>query len=381
MSTRIFSKAATSAALLVLAATPALALVPFAKGELFVTGQLRAEYDSNIYSSNRKIDDTIVTFTPGLSFLRNAGLIRLNVETALEIQRFADNTQHDAENGKFNSGLTWGDEEGKTDGSLSVGINRGAYANTYINDLTLFDRYTFSGNAGHWFTEKFGFRLLVDVTEERARQEGYSDVGKELFGADGRFLVSPKLETFAGYAFRTTSTNHDPANRSGLSTHDHRLSVGVKGDLSSKINGLVRVGYMLRDFTNSTLSTQNAPFAQASVNWDAQEKTSVNLTVTKDFDTTAISQSVNNFETSLSVTQRLLEKLSVTGSLSYQHASYVGGEIDRTDDLVSGRVTARYHFNDHFSGSVFATVQGNDSSFAVSDFSRNTCGVSLTTRF
>ncbi len=381
MSTRIVCKAASIAALLVLAASPAFALLPFAQGELLVTGELRATYDSNIYSSNRKIDDTILFFTPGVGFIRKAGLLRLNVDAALEIQRFGDNSQHDGENGKFNTGLVWNDEEGKTEGSITLGINRDAYANTYINDLTVLDRYTFQGNVAHWITEKFGFRLLVDVAEERAKQAGYSDVSKQLFGADGRYLVSPKLETFAGYAFRTSATNDDPEGRTPLSTQDHRLSVGVKGELSSKINGMIRAGYMLRDFLGSTRSSQNAPFAQASIDWVAREKTSVNLTVNKDFETTAVSQSVNNFETSLGLTQRLTEKLSVTATAGYQHASYVGDETDRTDDLLLGRLVAKYHFNDHFWGSLSATVLGNDSTLPLADYSRNTYSVSLTAKF
>lgn len=381
MSNRIFSRAAMSAALLALASSPALALIPFAKGELVVTGQLRAEYDSNIYSSSRKTDDTILTFTPGVAFARNAGLLSLSMDAAVDIQRFMDNSQHDGNNPKFNTALVWKDDEGKTDGSLSLGANRDAYANTYINNLTVLDRYTFSGNAAHWFTEKFGFRVLADVAEERATQYGYSDVSKRLFGADGRYLVSPKLETFAGYAFRTTGTSNDLPGRAPLNTRDHRLSVGVKGELSSKITGMVRAGYVLRDFQDSTRSSQNAPFAQAAVDWSAREKTSVHLSLNKDFDTTSVNQSVNNFETSIGVTQALSEKLSMTAAVSYQHASYVGGVNDRTDNLLSGRVSARYQFTDRCSGLVFVTVLGNNSNSAISDFSRNLCGVSVSAKF
>ena len=368
-------------ALFALGAAPALAFVPFAKGELFVTGDLRAEYDSNIYTSSSQIDDTIFTFTPGFAFTRDVGLLKLNASTGLEIQRFVDNKRHDGENGQFNSQLLWSNEGGKTDAKANLGVNRTANANTDLNDRTVTDNYTFVGSFGHWATEKFGFRLLTDLSSAKSVSGGYKDVRKQLIGLDGRYQSSPKLEGVFGYSFRNTGAYNGSKTTTNIRSKDHAVSAGIEGELSGKLTGEVRAGYVYRDLTGGTIRSQSAPFARVALNWAAAEKTTFNLAVKKDFDTSAANQSINKFDVTLTATQQLLEKLTATAIVGMTHSNYIGGAAGRTDDSYNGRLMLNYRFTDRCSATAYVSGYKSTSTAAAAEFDRETVGLSLAFKF
>lgn len=381
MNTQSLRKVALSSALLALAASPALAILPFAKGELFVQGELRTEYDSNIYVNSAEVNDTLFTFTPGVSFIRNAGLLRLSVSTGLEIQRFVDNTQHDGENGQFSTSLNWNNEEGKADAKLNLGANRTAFANTYLNDRTVTDNYSLTGNFGLWTTEKFGFRLSTDLLDQRSVKGGYSDVRKSLFGVDGRYLVSPKLEVVGGYAYRHTGTYKASTTAAELRSDDHRFSVGVDGEITSKVKGQILAGYVLRDLSQGSSRNQSSPFAKIALDWETAEKTRFNFSIKKDFDTSAANQSINKFDVTLSGTQDLNAKLSATTTLNYMHGNYVGGSAGRADNSYMGRVSFNYRFTDRASAMVYGSMTRSTSSMALAEYKRYTIGFSVIAKF
>lgn len=380
MHTNTFRKALIATGLAALTASPALAILPLAKGELFVTADARVEFDNNIYTNANEIYDTILFVTPGVSYTRKAGLLKLNTSAGLEVQRFADNTRHNSENGRFNGDLTWANEEGKSDGKLVVGANRLAFANAEVNDRVVNDTYTLNGEFAHWMTEKFGFRVATDNSEQRSVVGGYSDITKNQFGGDFRYQVSPKLEALAGYSYRHTESEKDAVVNSNIKANDNLFSLGLKGELTSKLTGEVRGGFVTRDVNGKFNRSENAPFAKVALAWAAAEKTTINFVVKKDFDVSQADQSANKFDVTLVATQQLVEKVSVTGMLNYMHGNYVGGTA-RKDDSYMGRVMLNYKLTELMTAQAYVSTSETDSTTALSEYNRTTVGLQFTAKF
>lgn len=381
MNTSSFRKILLGSAFAALTASPAFAILPFAKGELFVTAEADAMYDTNIYSNNLGVDDYVFTVTPGVAYVRNAGLLKLNVDGGVQIQRFADYNEHDGENGRFSFQATTTDVEGKTDGQLNVKVQRNAYANADINDRTVVDVYGANGTVGHWVTEKLGFRFRADASEERSVNGLYADLRRQTASGAFRYLATPKLETYFAYTFRHSATANDPFATKPLRANDHRISVGAEGELGGKVTCGTEVGYVTRDLKrNGVEDSKNSPFAKVTLDFAATEKTSFRVEANKDFDVSAASQSVNRFDMTVSATQTFTPKFSATASASYMHANY-DSAVYRSDDLYLGQLSFNVKFTETLSASAYASFSETNSSVAFSEYTRNTLGLMVKARF
>jgi len=381
MNASSFRKILLGSAFVALTASPAFAILPFAKGELFVTAEADAMYDTNIYYNNLGVDDYVFTVTPGLAYVRNAGLVKLNVNAAVEIQRFADYNEHNGENGRFNFQVTTADAEGKTDGQLNVKVLRTAFASPYVNARTLTDVYGANGTVGHWATEKLGFRFRADASEERSVNGQYADVRRQTASGAFRYLATPKLETYLAYTFRHSGTYDDPFTTQPLRANDHRVSVGAEGELGGKATCGAEVGYVTRELKrNGSKDTLNSPFAKVTLDYAATEKTSFRVEANKDFDVSAASQSVDRFEFTVSATQTFTPKFSATASASYMHGKFSGG-VGRTDDLYLGQLSADVKFTETLSASAYVSFSETNSTIVFSEYTRNTLGLMVKARF
>ncbi len=240
---RLFALLALSAS--ALTAAPFVALGDNA--ELFLTGSVVANFDDNIYLRNGsagrpEVNDTILTFTPGvdLVFGKNAATTG-NFYFREDIVRYSDNDQQNTElmNVGFNSIYSNGKSK------LDVGAS---YYETAQNDTgapgDIVSRKSTAVRALTEFGVSEKTSVGAGVRWEKADYDAgpsYRDNRVWTVPLDAYFEYSPKLQWSAGYRYRAT----DLAG-SAIDSKDHFFNIGARGEFTPKLTGQLRVGYGLR---------------------------------------------------------------------------------------------------------------------------------------
>ncbi len=372
--------ALTASAALAIAAGSAQAEVALLGGELFASGAVRAEYDSNIYANSTEIDDVLFRLTPGVAWVRDAGLIRAEATGGVEFQQFCDNNEENSDNPFGTLDLTWAREGGKSDGRFSAALRRLSYANAFVNERTRVDNLSVGGAVGHFVTEKLGYRVKADYLDQDYLTSGYSAVRKVSAGAEGRYQYSPKLEALVGYTFRDSTTRHR-SGRASINSTDHRFLAGFDGELLPKVTGRLAAGVVTRNFSASNLASETGLLLETGLDWAPDDDTTVAFFARRDFDTSPVDQTVRSLELGFDVARKLSEKLTLSAGLSYEHGAYVGGAMGRTDDVFAMRARADYRITELIGAALDVSYRDTDSTMAISDCAKTVVGASIAARF
>ncbi len=372
--------ALTVSTALAMAAGSLQAEMPLAGGELYARGEVRVEYDSNIFASSSEVDDLVFRLTPGVAWVRDAGLVRAELAGGVEFQQFDEHTSENSSNPFGTLDLDWAREQGKSEGRVSASWRRLSFANTSVNERTRVDNLALGGSVGHFVTEKLGYRLKANYLDQDYLTTGYSSVRKAWAGAEGRYQYSPKLEAVLGYTYRDSSTRQR-FGRSSIDSTDHRFLAGLDGELLPKVGGRLAAGYVYRDFATAARGSESGLVLETSLDWTPDADTTVTIFANRDFDTSPVDQTVRSFETGIDFARRVSPKFTVSAGASYEHANYIGGATGRTDDVFVVRGRAAYQFTELIEGAVDLSNRATDSTLAISDCNKLVIGASLRAQF
>jgi len=200
---------------------------------------------------------------------------------------------------------------------------------------------------------------------------------------------TPKLDLSVGYRYRNTSYGSImyPAVINGVpvivtapdqpDSEDHFLNVGMRGELSAKTTGEIRVGYQNRDFGGDR-GDKGQFSVDMSLDWAASPKMLYTINASRDFKagSTGASYTTNEFEV---IGQYALdEEWSCYGSMKYLDDNYSSGA---TNNTYFSQIGARYSPNIYSSFTLAYTFYKNDSSIEESDFTSNIFNLSASLRY
>jgi hypothetical protein len=370
----------TAATFAALVAHESLAFVEIARGALTAGLTVSAAHDTNIFGNNTERPDGFLTITPDLQFTRNAGAISLFAAGGVDLIRFSDHPDQNSEDPfaslKFNY-------DGADKGSAQAGVSyrRRSQINDAVLTRTESDDYLADATVNYYCSEKFGVRPRADLNFSRSRTDGFNDIDRLSAGVGFLYRYSPKLTLVSGYDFRTTETRDRFAGTDEPDSSDHRFSLGVEGDLAPKLAGSASLGAIYRDFDHGDSSWM--PYAGIDLTWAVLEKTSVVLTVSSDFDTTASAQSSKSLRTALGVRQALSVRLSLFGLIGYEHLKYsssglIGG---RTDKVIPLTLALDYAVNKYRSLGAGVSWRHNSSDLVIADYDRAVYTLQASVRF
>ncbi|OAM87857.1 hypothetical protein AW736_20180 [Termitidicoccus mucosus] len=370
----------TAAAFAVFVAHKSLAFVEIARGSLTAGLAASAAHDTNIFGNNTERPDEILTITPDLQFTRNVGTISMFASGGVNLIRFSDHTDQNSEDPFANLKFNY---DGADKGSAQAGASyrRSSETNDAALTRTESDDYKADATVTYYYSEKLGVRPRADLSFSRSRTNGFNDVDRLGAGAGLLYRYSPKLTLVSGYDFRTTETRDRLAGTNKPDSSDHRFSFGVEGDLAPKLTGSASLGATYRDFDDGDSSW--LPYAGIDLTWAASEKTSVFLTVSSDFDTTSSAQSSKNLRTALGARHALSARLSLSGSIGYEHIKYsssglIGG---RTDKVLPLTLNLDYAVNKYLSLGAGVSWRHNSSDLVTADYDRAIYTLQVSARY
>ncbi len=356
------------------------ALVKVARGTLNVTARVNAEYDTNIFANSSEVDDLSMVFTPGLSYSRSVGMISTVAELGVRSIAFVDTNGQDSLDPYLNANFTMDRAE---KGSVSAGFRyaRTTDANEVLLTRTESDEFRGNARVDYFYSEKTGVRVNAQFRVSDYNSAGYNSIESYGVGAGLLYRYSPKLTANLSYDFSPEKATDLSNAASDPSSDNHRISVGLEGELRPKLNGSVSAGMVYRDFELG--GSDSTVLLGSSLSWAASEKTNFTLGASNNFDTTANAESIRTLVVTIGVRQALTEKISLSGNVGTTRSTLdqVPGPGTRNDRALLFGSALNYRINDHFSATSGVTHRISDSSLQLADYDRTVLSLGLNATF
>jgi hypothetical protein len=266
---------------------------------------------------------------------------------------------------------------GRLTGSLVVSAIRSSHADSAINlrtstwDFPLELKLRYPINDKFYVTSATGFlqRNYADAVSL-----GLSNFTEYSEAVDLFRVYTSKLDLLAGYRLRLSDTT---AGR----TTDHNFTVGATGGLLPKLNGLVSFGYQFRNVDTTAEKFANFS-ALAQLTWNATRKFVMVGQLSRDFGTTANAISLDTLAASLHANYILTRRYQLDGGLGYGRNRFLNqSERGRRDDFFTWDAGITYTTGEKFKISLTYVFLENWSTLDLSDFTRNSVTLSLSSRF
>jgi hypothetical protein len=331
--------------------------------ELFLTASGQVQFDDNIYlDSSNEVNDTILSFTPGVDLVFGKGSVtKGNAYYREEIRRYSDNDNQNTElstlgvHSNFDNGVTKADfnasyaQVAQNDNDANA---LGSIVHRKVTNLAAKGEFA--------LTEKTSLAAGIIFDRIDYGPASYSDSSILSLPVDVYFKATPKLDWSAGYRYRNSELSG-----SGKDAQDHFFNVGARGEFSPKLVGQIRVGLTQRSLDVGGDDTQFG--ADGSVSYAFSEKTSYRFNISNDFGSSGTGDSTQNFTVGLNATSRISEQWSFTGGLSLRKIKY----STRSDDFVEGLLAVTYNLNSMVNFGASYTYRDNSSSSAAAEFTNN----------
>jgi hypothetical protein len=276
----------------------------------------RVDYETNIFQTpSHSKDDIIFRTIPGFLADYTFGTHSLSAGYRAEILRYLDLTSQDTVH-------HFGVAQLRLDFPRFLLNLRDDFARTSdppgteLTGRILSTTNVLKPEAEYRLTQKFSLGLNYAWTDVRFDDRAIGaliDRDEHRVGASVFMKVVPKGDVFFNYTYGrvvfTTATDRDYT--------DHLIAVGLRGDLTSKLSSTLRIGYEIRDPDSSGQASFSGLFFGGDITYRPTERTTITLATQRSpqestFGTDAFYVTTNG---TLSVTQQLLTKLSVTARL------------------------------------------------------------------
>lgn len=325
--------------------------------ELHPAISLAYRYDDNVYLTDvNESDDSIYIISPSIEVKRSHDERVYSLEYSADIYRYASETKEDKEthtgtafiNTRFPGGLKLmlRDSYVKTaDPASSESTDMDERTQNLLQlalGSNIFDRLSFSLKYSN---------TLHDYEEEtnKAYLEAY-DRKEELYGGEFTLRLLPKTSFFLEYSRGNIEYDKVIAADIRDSQSDY-VSLGVKGQLTSKSSLNLSVGYTNRDYEATDREDVNTVIAALGFNYQYSSYTRILLTGKRHITESFFSSGTDRYyyytdnTISLGLPLRISTKISSIFNVSYgineYHKAASGGE--RTDYLYGAGLNINYN--------------------------------------
>jgi hypothetical protein len=377
----------TAAAVLAVAvaAPRALALVSLEDGKDhgFVDASLEMGYDSNVFANAQSGGSVTYQGSLGIAYSRRAGWIGVNATAGLNWERYGSYSSQDYEDPKFTAELT--KLAGRTTGSLAVSAQREDRTDVTINTRDTSWNYDANLNVQYPVIERYSFTGTLDFNKiDYTDRDLFTDQKTYTGNLYLYYILNEQRDLFIDARSRYTDEQND--------THDldKALSAGVSGRVYGPFNGSVQVGYQDRKTYGGIDNgdTYNDLTASGSTTWNYNRRITVTGTLSRDYSTTALAQSIDSTSGSLTLQDSFTGKSSATLTGAAGENKFIGVEgevgpkgVHRVDDFISMTVGYFYTVNQHLKLSINYTYYRSFSNLGFAEFSRNQVSFTATSHW
>jgi hypothetical protein len=349
--------------------------------DIFIRATGQVQYDSNIaLDKTGDLDDTVFRLTPGIEF--NVGRGRGDVDASLilqqEIVRYTDLDRFDTE--KF-SALGQASYGGANFSTSFSGSFREVQSNTNLaaveSNLIERDEIEITANAEIDWGEKFSTSggIYFRDTEYQNFTAFLSDRTSWAIPANVYYTLTSAIDLSAGYRFRSVDVEDS------FDSDDHFFNVGLRGDLTEKLDGFFKIGYQVREFDEGQDDDSSETVSvDGNLSYQATEKIRLTGVFSRDFDSSGVGNSVERTSSTLRATYSFNRAFSASSNIGYTYVDY-SRQNDREDDLIAFGITGSYRPNEFLVFQAGYQYSNNDSSINQSSYTKHLLSLSGSFRY
>jgi hypothetical protein len=299
--------------------------------KLYPTINLEERFEDNIFllPDNEK-GDFVTTVTPEilLDFKCSDEKDEVSIAYKYKIQRYDKYKAGNRQNSEFTSkiefyGPKYFIKAKEKFEQVTEVTSYSEFFNDYnINDALLTLGGEFNNTSFEVTYENLNYEYsVIDNTD---------DYNEHILDLTGYYNFFPKTKALVEYSFGKLNYTND-ATRTG---DYNEFLTGIKGELTQKATGTVKVGYQARDYESR--KNWNEPVTYINVVYNISEKTKADLTVERKAEESTYT-SENFYETNkigCGLTQELTAKTSFSMDATYNRDKYPATDIAaRRDDI------------------------------------------------
>jgi hypothetical protein len=342
-------------------------------GSVFLDASAEVSYDTNIYANAAEESDVIFKLSPALRYVQQRGLVSLKAESGINLSRYADNDDEDAEDFFFRANLAGPNrDDAATSYALNAGWVESTTADPILGAVTAVATTTLGGTVEYQLTDKTGIRFGGDYANTNFDRAGQGDADNYRARVDALYYYSQKLSLNAGYRYGLIDQEIASAE-----VDSHTFAIGATGELTEKVTGNIDGGYQYNDTFSGIDRTY---YYSVGLDWAAREKTTVSLTGSRDI---APSSSLGT-ATSTTLTTTLAQSLTETISASVFATAgklELDGINQREHDFYRVGTSVGVELNEYGSVSVGVSYEDRDADTANSTYGRVISYVGLNLSF
>lgn len=317
----------------------------------------RINTDDNIYqisgkgSTGHKNSDIINTYTPGLGLTLPIGAGQITGKHALGLDWRSDfkNYMHNADQNQQNHFLN---------GSANFEFARGlsvSLVDQYVDTVgaagsdtdRLHPRRTNTGSIAVSLPDYFR-KIDVDVTYENFNQDyderalRRANRNRHKFTVKVPFQLTPKISLFPEYSYDATHMKNENISGALSDSHASSFYVGTEWQATAKTSGIMKFGFVNRDFEKATVSDISTFAMLIGVKADLSERTKFTLDITRTDQISEFTSGSNGYvatggKFNLSHTIRKL-----TAALNGGYQKSVFRDSTRKDDAYDAGASLKY---------------------------------------
>ncbi|MFI5394724.1 MAG: outer membrane beta-barrel protein [Candidatus Binatia bacterium] len=343
-------------------------------------------YDDNLFlQPTDKKDDFITVLSPGLTFHLPLGRHDFTIgyrADFLEFARFSqENTvRHDGKvglRGKYPGGLSWYAQDEALRTNERPNTEQDPLIERTQNNAAVGTEYAF---ANRWAAGVDYYNTIYDYGNQQPLPDGtLRDYGtqlnrmEQLVTTDLYYLVQPKTALLVEYGYGKINFSSD-ATAADRDSTVHLGRAGVRGEITSKLTALVKLGYQTLDFDNHTRKNFEGFVASVDLVYLPAERTKIDLLIDRSTPVASFISQGDAFFVSNSVTLTIQQVLRnrMRGFVSGTFANNSYEQSARSDDYYAGAVGLNYQIEEYLGVSAaYLHARRNSSGTPGLDFDYN----------
>ncbi|MGZ0655560.1 outer membrane beta-barrel protein [Coraliomargarita sp. W4R72] len=297
---------------------------------------------NNVLLNDEEVSDVIFSTTPTVKFRANEGYASIDAFLGMQLQRYADLTEYDADNIRSGLSIRLPDEpRGEVfQGSLDLGYNASTTADADLQTVVEKDIFKGDFSGRYILSEHVSLRSGLSYQDSQAEEDLYADVTTWSLPVALYYGIDDTLSLGAGYRWR----HSDSESATQLTeTVDHAFYLGLEDLISPLVQYEVQVGFQFRDVIEGIgLDDESGFFMQSTLRWSITERTRLDFELGNEFGNTTGSQLTETLFSQLSLEHRFDARIRGKVGLGYQDIDYNEISGARADTQYRAYLGANY---------------------------------------
>ncbi|MEL0120064.1 MAG: outer membrane beta-barrel protein, partial [Opitutae bacterium] len=269
-------------------------MFPLIGGRVDLVANNKIQYDSNISSSSTDpSSDLIYKLAPGFQFTMDQGLVGVELESNIELGRFADNEVLNYENLVLSALIKYPlVQESPLDISMGGDFNENSRPNPIISERVEAQTLRLNTGLRYKFLPIFGAGIDYSFSQTNSlipnSGVSLSDVDQHSIRTSINYEYSELLGFEITYRFRQNQISANQRDAQSIRDSermtgvDHAIIVGARGSLTSLLDGNVDLGVFRREL-NDGMGAKYGFLSSTNLVWHAiPELTDISLSLIAD---------------------------------------------------------------------------------------------------